>query len=371
MASQKRMPSDSTVDSSGVDCMDIDESKPSNPASRSSSLTAPSINETPLVFNSHEERMTYLQSRIHNLRLEAQRAVNLQPKSTQLSLTKATRDIFTPYRTHGSETRLSQSIKQYFDARYPANDRIWSPDEARDRAAGAAATMAQLRLLAANQALQNANDAAQHEGLWPPDPATVPGADINDSPLDGRRTQVNDEESTEYIRSLDFSPANITLQLPADVNVPKELVSTVNRILAVLNVQANVKLNHFVDKYITLHHSPLKTQHGYAILRLGVSEEFSERVSNLFDTARTNGLGLTERQRTWLREVWMHRGLNGKGLTRREKTILAGAAGITVEVLDEWWEGMVRQCRGWIASRIWVAARELETTRKAKLEGRY
>ena len=350
--------------SSTPDAMDID----SAPTSRKTSLTAPSIHEAAGA-DTRAVHLANLQAQLHGLRLSAQRELNLQPKSTQLALRKQTSSIISAYGKHGSASRLSLSVKNYFaDEKSTKGLRFWSPDEALERKQAADTRMAQLRILAAAQTIQRAAQkrAAVHQALLPSH--DIPGSDPNDSPLDGRRTTTNDEETTSVIRDLDFHPASIVLTLPSNLSLPPTLLPTINRILHILNLQANTRLQGYVDKYITLHPTPAKTQHGYALLRLGLLEHYTELVSHLFGTADSHPMELSQAQRSLLREFFER--LAGT-LTETERGLLADATDLDEEIVEEWWRGMTRALRARKAMAAWIKARELELIRKAKLEGRY
>ncbi|ETN36560.1 uncharacterized protein HMPREF1541_08838 [Cyphellophora europaea CBS 101466] len=365
-----RIPSDSTATSSGADVMEVD--LVSNPSSsRRTSLTAPSIHETPQTYTDRLQHIAHLQARLQNLHLDAQRELNLQPKSTQLELGTQTRGIFDAYAKHGSEARLSQSIAAFLGSERNTDTlQIWSTDEAAAASAAAAQKMIQLRILAAARAIKTAKHTTVANEM-PGHINTIPDADITDSPLDGRRTTTNDEPTTPLIREWEFAPVDITLSMPNHLDLPPTLLPTVSRILNVYNLQANARLHHHEAKYITLHPTPHKTVHGYALLRLGVSERFAELVGQLFDTEHTNAMGLSQERRAWLRECYEKMGVQGQGLNQREAEMVAGMVGLDVEGVQEWWEEQGRKLRGWKAMRVWIAARELELVRKAKLEGRY
>lgn len=369
-----RIPSDSTAASSGGgDRMDIDSHQAS---SRHTSITAPSIHEGPQTYTDRPQRIEHLQARLQNLHLEAQRQLNEQPKSTQLDLTTQTRAIFDSYGKHGSQALLSHSIKTFFnDDRNVDHLQIWSAADASERHAAAAQTMEQLRIVAAARAIKLAKHAGLQDPQVPSSNIPIPDSNPHDSPLDGRRTTINDEESTSLIREWPFFPADITIEMPAHLDLPPTLLPTVSRILDLYNAQANARLHHHTSKYITLHPTPDKTAHGYALLRLGVAERYSELVSNLFVTEQTISdglaLGLTQSQRAFLRDLYDRTGAAGPGrpaaLTQREKALVAEMLRLEVADVEQWWEVQGAKLRGYKAMRVWMAARELELVRKAKM----
>ena len=372
----QRYPSDSTAVSSDFDNhMDID----SAPSSRQSSLTNASIHGE--VDEIYQARLAQLQGTLSSLRLDAQRQLNLQPKSTQLALTGETRKIFKSYSEHGSEARLSNAIHEFLK---PSDDtkglKMWSPKEAADAEKKANERMSNLRLHVALRALAPFRQAAMASGRHPDsvDPTTIPDGDITDSPLDGRKTHLNDEESLSILKELDFAPADIKLIFPEETAIPPEILITTNKILALLNLQANMHLDHHVAKYITLSPTPHRVENGYAVLRLGLQEQYAHMVSNLFATATNNndGLSLTQSQRSWLRECYDHMGIGLQGgregeMTERERLYMARAAGIQEGEVEEWFDFMTMSTRGRKAMRTWMLAREIEAIRKAKLEARY
>lgn len=365
-----RIPSDSTAASSGGgDRMDIDSHQTS---SRHSSMTAPSIHESPQTYTNRAQRIEQLQSRLQNLHLEAQRQLNQQPKSTQLDLTTQTRTIFDSYSKHGSQALLSHSLKTFFtDDRNIDHLEIWSAANASDRQAAAAETMEQLRIVAAARAIQLSKHHAAATSKHPHTP--IPHSNPHDSPLDGHRTTTNDEETTLLLPTLPFAPASITLTLPARLDIPPSLLPTVSNILALYNASANARLHHHSAKYITLHPTPAKTAHGLALLRLGLAAHYAERVEHLFATEHTDGMGLGQGQRAWLRDLYERKGVQqhgGKGkqkLTGREKAMVARMLRLEVGEVEEWWEEQGRKVLAYRAMRVWMAAREVELVRKAKM----
>ncbi|KPI37831.1 uncharacterized protein AB675_3016 [Cyphellophora attinorum] len=373
-----RIPSDSTVGSSShaSSRMDIDD-----PVSRRTSVTNISIHDAQQ--EELEDRFDFLTNALNTIRFDAQRDLNLQPKSTQLALSTKTRPIFKAYGKHGSEAQLSKDIKEFLGSHNNTRGlTVWSPEEAATKEKAANGRMTHLKLLTAARAL----DAAQREAIARDedpaliDPTTVENADINNSPLDGRRTLVNDEESLELVQEMEFEPANIRISFPEEVagNIPPEILTTTNNILNLLNAQANARLEGYVAKYITLHPSPLQTRNGYGILRLGLHEEYAQQASNLFATAQTNndGLMFEQGQRSWLRECFDHLGVKREGgrqgeMTERERGLIARAVGLDEDAVEGWWEKMAVETRGRKGMAVWMRARELELVRKAKLEGRY
>jgi hypothetical protein len=369
--SSNRIPSNSTVNSSGgEDRMEVD----SEPQSRNSSLTAPSIHEAPQALVDRARRIALLQDRLENLHLDAQRQLNDQPKSTQLDLTTQTGAIFTPYGKHGSQVLLSHSISKFLSSDHNTSHlTIWSASTAALQQAAANQKIQHARLALADRVVSNA---AKHgvplDPLSPTSPTVAPTSTQLDrlrylaltaSPIDGHRTTTTDPETTSLIRTWPFNPADLTLTLPPYLDLPATLLPTISRILDLYNAQANSHLSHHVAKYITLATDPSRTEHAYPLLRLGLLEYYTELVEGLFDTEHTNVMELSQEQSGLLRELYEKVG--SRALTEREKGLVARMLRVEVGDVEEWWAMQGRRLRAWKGSKVWLRARELEAWRLA------
>ena len=374
-----RIPSDSTATSSGGDDrMEVD----SNPPSRNSSLTAPSIHEPSQTFTNRTQRISQLQTRLKNLQLDAQRQLNEQPKSTQLALTRQTRAIFQPYGRHGSEVLLSTSIANFLTSS-SSNLTIWSATDATTAQASAkrkhSAGITSFANHVVSKALANGiplpSDPSDPSSPLTTQPATpsqltrLREIALTDSPLNGHRTLSRSPSTTDIIRSWSFHPADLTLTMPSHLALPAQLLPTVSRILDLYNLQANAHLEHLADKYLTLSPYPERSEHAYALLRLGVLQKYTELVEGLFDTRHTNAMGLSQAQSALLRDVYEK--IGHRALSEREKEVLVRMLGIGGDEVEEWWGWMGRRVRAWKGVKVWVRARELEGVRSAKRTGVY
>jgi hypothetical protein len=267
-----------------------------SPSPSRSSFFSPSPPPSPF-----SAEIASLTARLDSLAASAQSILSQQPRKTQHALTKATRDIFTKYETHGSAARLSHNLMQFLQ-----------------------------------------EGAGPDLDLRKTHPAPIPH--LTPTP------RTIDEESRGLVpdSALPFHPIDTLLSYPHSNPLPASLLQALDVIFALHSHEAHNLLKHHIARY-----------GAHPLFRAGIRALLASRLESIFLHANDDDLGMTPETRTFLRSVFEQTPEINLG----ERRMLARVCRVTERSIGMFWEDLHERRRAWFAMRVFVAAREVEANR--------
>ena len=296
-----------------------------------------------------------LDSQLNSLTLEAETILSHQPRSTQLTLAAQTKDLFKQYDQFGSMARLKVDIEKYLRLG-DQNGKLQIEDDKDEKDSeytvnGPGRTNRPAHYGEAFMLNYTEDDDKQKFD----DKTAFINSRVNnpfhpDPNTDRHPLRIIDPDSISYVTTFGWDPIATKLVWPARLAWPKGLLSTVNKILSIVDYESRVRLFHHVTKYGP---SP--------VFRVGIAQRVKSQYSNLFETAEENYLGLTPETRSFLREIYYKK----QYLNVAEKRLVALACRIAEDSVAMFWEDMADSLQGYEAMRIFMAAREIEKNQEA------
>lgn len=302
------------------------------------------------VIDPTEELLEELESQLDSVTLDAQTIVTRQPRATQVQLGADTRKLFGEYKQHGSMSRLLVGIQKIF--RF---------SDGRGKL--------KFEVLDAVNGMGTANSTPGHFGEafmvntvptgdeYDVEPqkdysASSYGADSlpqgrpYDHPL-----RIVDAESIEYVTTFPWDPVATILSWPTSLEWPRGLLSRINQILSIVDLESRVRLFHHVTKYGP---SPL--------FRVGIAELVQSQYSSIFQDTHDHYLSLTPDTRSFLRELFETK----NQLNAAECRMLVRACRVSEESIRIFWEDLSVARKGHNAMKVFVMAREVEKGNAAR-----
>ncbi|KIV79554.1 hypothetical protein PV11_07106 [Exophiala sideris] len=279
-----------------------------------------------------------LESELNTLTLEAQTIISHQPRATQLGLTSETRTLFNSYKQHGSMARLKVGIEKFLrqgddDGKIHFDD---LETEQGNTDPGHYGEAFMLNYSAEDDAPKFVNREI----------SITNGPRSSYHPL-----RIVDAESISYVTTLPWDPVGMVVTWPGSLEWPYGLLSRVNQILSLVDVESRVRLFHHVSKYGP---SP--------VFRVGITEHVQSQYATIFQSEEDHYLGMTSETRSFLRNVFDVKPL----MNRAERRMIARICRVAEESVVILWEDTNDERRGLKAMKMFMTAREVERAKNAR-----
>jgi len=192
----------------------------------------PSSSSTTLPIDAGVESLT---ADFNSLCAQAQSSFSKQPRLTQLKISTETRQTFQSYSQHGSQSRLSSSLKSYLTS----SDKTLRYGD-----------VVPTNLLVNSRLSHKPKAKAHLPQAFLSDISTT----LFDKPSTSRSsseppTRTQDVESRSLVRGLPFHPIDTTLSFEDALDFPAPLLRSLNKIYGLYTLEAHALLKHHCDKY--------------------------------------------------------------------------------------------------------------------------
>lgn len=291
--------------------------------------------------NPDEVLLEDLESELNTLTLDAQTIISHQPRATQLKLTSETRTLFNSYKQHGSMARLKVGVEKFLR---PDNN-------------GGALKFTDVEVEKESSDPGHYGEAFMINHTEDDDVPKFIDRQISVTNSPQGRTssyhqlRIIDQESVSYVTTLPWDPIGMVVSWPGSLQWPHGLLSRINQIFSLVDIEARVRLFHHVSKYGP---SP--------VFRVGIAEHVQSQYGTIFQGEEDHYLGLTPETRSFLRDVFAVKPL----LNHAERRIIARICRVAEESVAIFWEDTNEERRGYKAMRTFVVAREVERAKDAR-----
>jgi hypothetical protein len=287
-----------------------------------------------------------LQSQMYSLILSAETVLMRQSRQTQLALRKETKDLFTSYESHGSMARLKLGVHKFLtsgDADGTLSVEEECPRARNNRPAHYGAAF--------NIDYTSRDDEPKFDARTDFITPLVPDTTSANPTTTIHPLRTVDPESIPLVTTLPWDPIATRMQWPGSLRLPRGLLSSLNKILSIVDYESRNRLFHHITKYGP---SP--------VFRAGLAQKLKADYGSIFETATENYLGLTPETRSFLRSMYFKK----PHLNVAERRLLALACRVEEDSVQMFWEDLSESTKSWQAMRIFMAAREIELDREAE-----
>ncbi|KAI1616513.1 hypothetical protein EDD36DRAFT_137414 [Exophiala viscosa] len=291
--------------------------------------------------NPDEVLLEDLESELNTLTLDAQTIISHQPRATQLQLTSETRTLFNSYQQHGSMARLKIRIEKFL--RRGDNDgKLRFEDLDVELASSYPGHYGEAFMI--NYTADD--DVAKFDDRKTRITNTLNGRSSSNHPL-----RIVDPESISYVTTLPWDPVGMVVSWPGSLEWPYGLLSRINQILSLVDVESRARLFHHVSKYGP---SP--------VFRVGIAEHVQSQYATMFQSEEDHFLWMTPETRSFLRSVFDAKPL----ISHAERRMIARICRVAEESVSIFWEDTTDELRGFRAMKTFMTAREVERAKAAR-----